>query len=71
MVDSRGYGGPSHRLQFDGDSSKYEQWETKFFAYMRVKDMRDAVDPGSNAIISQEKKEKGKQKREEVKTTGK
>jgi hypothetical protein len=57
MTESRGYG-PSGRLLFDGDSSKYEQWETKFFAYMRVKEMRDAVDPESHAILSQNQKEK-------------
>ena len=57
MTESKGYG--NSRLFFDGDGSKYEQWETKFFAYMRVKEMRDAVDPESRAIISQSQKEKG------------
>ena len=56
MAESRGYG--PNRLLFDGDSAKYEQWETKFFAYMRVKEMRDAVDPESSAILSQNQKEK-------------
>lgn len=58
MNELKGYG-TSSRLFFDGDSSKYEQWETKFFAYMRVKEMRDAVDPESRTILSQSMKEKG------------
>ena len=52
-----GYG-PAHRLLFDGDERKYEQWEIKFFSYKRIKDLRDAIDPDSTAIVSQERKER-------------
>ena len=33
--NSTGYG-PRHRAYFDGDETKYELWETKFLAFMRL-----------------------------------
>ena len=55
MSDSKGYGGPSQRLLFNGDGSRYEQWELKFFSYMRIKNLGDVVDPESRAMLSQDK----------------
>ena len=57
MEASIGYG-QARRLIFDGNADNYESWELKFFSYMRIKDQRDAVDPASRAVVSQEKKEK-------------
>ena len=53
-----GYGNPAQRMYFNGDERKYEQWEVKFMSYMRIKDLRDAVDPNSTVVISQDKREK-------------
>ena len=57
MEASIGYG-QARRLIFDGNADNYESWELKFFSYMRIKDQRDAVDPASRTVVSQEKKEK-------------
>ena len=42
---STGYG-PSHghRLQFDGDESKYELWEMKFVGYLRLHKLSDVIE---------------------------
>jgi len=37
-----GYG-PSRRLLFDGDAAKYELWEIKFLAYMRLHKLHDVI----------------------------
>ena len=56
---SRGYGpSPAQRLCFDGDDSKYKQWEIKLLSYMRIKDLRDGIDPDSDVLVSQDKKER-------------
>ena len=57
MAELKGYG-PTQRLIFDGDANNYNSWELKFFSYMRVKNQRDAVDPASRAVVSQDKKER-------------
>ena len=55
-----GYGAPAHQLRFDGDESKYELWETKMLAYMKLKKLKHVVLPAENnltAHISDDKKE--------------
>ena len=50
-LSSTGYG-PSRylRLYFDGDERKFEQWLVKFMAYMKLKGLKDVIDPPSNPI---------------------
>ena len=56
---STGFGhGNTARLFFDGDERKYENWEIKFLSYMRIKDLKDAIDPDSTAIVSKDKKKR-------------
>jgi len=49
---STGYGpsiaGRYARLMFDGDECKYETWEVKFLAYMRLRKLRDVILPPPN-----------------------
>ena len=54
MSGSTGYG-PANRLIFDGDESKYEQWECKLLAYLKIKKLKDIVLPGT--IASMDRKE--------------
>ena len=54
MSGSTGYG-PAHRLYFDGDETKYEQWECKLLAYLKIKKLKDVVLPG--AVASNDRKE--------------
>ena len=58
METSIGYGGQSRRLYFDGDERKYEAWEVKFLAYMRIKELKNAVDPDSRSVVSVDKRER-------------
>ena len=51
MENSTGYG-PTARLQFNGDERNYEVWEMKFMAYMRTKELRNAIDPDTTGIVS-------------------
>ena len=50
-TSSTGYGpsasgiGRFHRLLFDGDERKYEQWEIKFLGYMRLQKLKDTILP--------------------------
>ena len=55
MSESRGYGAPVNRLYFDGDENKYEAWEVKMLAYMKIKKLKTAILPGTPA--SADKKE--------------
>ena len=55
-LGSTGYG-PSTRLLFDGDERKYEMWEDKLLAYMKIHKLKDAILPESTAIVSQDKRE--------------
>ena len=54
---SRGYGNPANRLYFDGDETKYEQWEVKMLAYMKIRKLKDAILPESTNITSADKRE--------------
>ena len=55
---STGYG-PRPRLTFDGDETKFDLWEVKFLAYLRIQKMHvvleevnnDNVDPEKNADL--------------------
>ena len=49
-----GYG-PAQRCIFDGDEEKYEQWECKMLAYMKLRKLKHVILPGAPA--SAEKKE--------------
>ena len=51
MENSTCYG-PTARLQFNGDERNYEVWEMKFMAYMRTKELRNAIDPDTTGIVS-------------------
>ena len=37
MANLAGYGATRMQLTFDGDETKYELWETKMLAYMKLK----------------------------------
>lgn len=41
-TSATGYG-PSRRLLFDGDGTKYELWEVKFLGYMRLHKLHDVI----------------------------
>ena len=49
-MNSTGYG-PSHRngcwdtLYFDGDENRYEHWEVKMLAYMKLKKLKKYILP--------------------------
>ena len=49
-----GYG-PAQRCIFDGDEEKYEHWECKMLAYMKLRKLKHVILPGAPA--SAEKKE--------------
>ena len=34
-----------NRLFFNGDEQGFEMWETKFLGYMRLKQLKDTIDP--------------------------
>ena len=53
---SKGYG-PSPRLNFDGEEKNYEQWELKLLAYMKLRKLKDVINPDSNTIHSMDAKE--------------
>ena len=44
---SIGYGTSSreHHLMFNGDERQYEQWETRFLGYLKIKKLKDVVAP--------------------------
>ena len=46
-----GYGHQS-RLVFNGDETRYELWETKVLAYMRLKKLKDVIHPESTTVAS-------------------
>ena len=43
------------RLMFDGDERKYETWEVKFLAYMRLRKLRDVILPPPDTAVSDDK----------------
>ena len=49
-----GYGPSSHPM-FDGDEQKWEQWECRFLAYMKLKKLKYVV--ASEVIASADKRE--------------
>lgn len=55
MASSTGYG-PSKRLYFDGDQEKYELWEVKFKAHLRLQKLLKVIesteeDREKNALV--------------------
>ena len=54
MSDSTGYG-PSARLYFDGDEAKYGIWEERMLCYMKTKNLKKTILPGTPTTA--EKKE--------------
>ena len=44
--NSTGYG-PWRGLAFNGDESKYELWEVKFLAFMRIQKLCDVFVPSA------------------------
>ena len=47
---SRGYGQAQNawvknRLYFDGDQRKFELWHVKFMGYLKLRKLKDVVDP--------------------------
>ena len=52
-IDSKGYG-PSH-LCFDGNEARYEIWEEKMLVYMKLKNLKEVILPGT--VASAERKE--------------
>ncbi len=34
---------PRSRLYFDGNESRYELWETKFWGYLRIQKLHDVI----------------------------
>ena len=54
-MNSTGYG--TSRLLFNGDADKYEQWEVKMLAYMKLRKLKDVILPTSTTIASADKKE--------------
>ena len=45
---STGYGPTRYgRLQFNGDETKFEAWETRFLGYMELKDLKTTISPTS------------------------
>ena len=50
-MHSTGYG-PSGRLLFNGEEENYKIWEMKFLAYMRTKELRNAIDPDATGIVA-------------------
>ena len=47
-----GYG-PAQRCIFDGDEDKYEQWECKMLAYMKLRKLKHVILPGAPATYSE------------------
>ena len=56
-----GYGAARYQLVFDGDESKYELWETKMLAYMKLKGLKSVILPenadGVTTVATNDKKE--------------
>ena len=46
---STGYEPSSRLLHFDGDERNYEQWECRILAFMKIKDLKTAILPGTPA----------------------
>ena len=56
MANSTGYGPPaSQRLYFNGDETKYEQWEVKMLAYMKIRKLKTAILPGPGVASADER----------------
>ena len=52
-MNSTGYGAQQQRLFFDGDETRYEQWEIKMLAYMRLRKLKKVI---LGEVISNEDK---------------
>jgi len=53
-----GYGpsaGGYARLIFDGDERKYDTWEVKFLAYMRLRKLKNVILPPPDTDVSADK----------------
>ena len=44
-------------MNFDGEEKNYEQWELKQLAYMKVRKLKDVINPDSNTIHAIDEKE--------------
>ena len=57
-ASSRGYGPAQHnswmknRLYFDGDQRKFELWHVKFMGYLKLRGLKDIVDPPTNVATT-------------------
>ena len=51
---STGYG-PRPRLTFDSDETKFDLWEVKFLAYLRIQKMHVALEEVNNDHVDPEK----------------
>ena len=57
-ASSRGYGPAQHnswmknRLYFDGDQRKFELWHVKFMGYLKLRGLKDIVDPPTSNVAS-------------------
>ena len=55
MSNLTGYAGLARGLHFDGDVDKYERWECKFLAHMKIKSLKNVFLPGT--VASADKRE--------------
>ena len=57
-ASSRGYGPAQHnswmknRLYFDGDQRKFELWHVKFMGYLKLRGLKDIVDPPNTNVAT-------------------
>ena len=56
-VTPRGYGPAQNtwfknRLCFDGDQRKFELWHVKFMGYLKLRGLKEVVDPSPNPATS-------------------
>jgi hypothetical protein len=49
MSQLTGYGTSRSQVIFDGDETKYDLWETKMLAYMRLKKLKSVILPATAA----------------------
>ena len=44
-------------MNFDGEEKNYEQWELKLLAYMKIRKLKNVINPDSTSIHSMDEKE--------------
>ena len=59
-MDSTGYGpsGRMNRLYFNGDASRYEQWEEKFMGYLKIKKLKAIVQSTKTTTLDADETDK-------------